>query len=259
MPEFSTVSLEDVTTLVMHWGISGAWALVILLAGWVLARWAERAVESGLARVRVADVMLRGFFASLARWALLAFTGVAVLEKLGVQTTSLVAILGAAGLAIGLALQGTLSNLAAGVMLLLFRPFKVGDGIEAGALAGTVAQVSLFHTILVTGDNIRVIAPNSAVWSAAIRNLSHLPTRKVEVVVPLPYGAEVEASMARIRALMAADSRIAAEPAPGVAVAKFGEKTVDVSATCWCATGDAGGVKAALMAAILKECRVGAA
>ncbi len=257
MFDFSSISIEQTSDLLLRWGTNGMWALVTLIIGWVLAGWAERAVQGALTRVRVADQMLRGFFASLARWALLAFTGVAVLERLGVQTTSVVAILGAAGLAIGLALQGTLSNLAAGVMLLLFRPFKVGDGIEAGGLAGTIKDVSLFHTHLVTGDNIQVIAPNSVLWNAALRNLSFYATRKVEVVAPVPYGAGADAALGRIRELVKADARIAAEPAPSVTLTKFGEKTVDVTVAVWCATGEAGAVKSDLMTAIWRECTLG--
>lgn len=257
MPEISTTSLAQLTDLAIHWGANGTWALVTLVIGWVLAGWAERAVKGGLARVRVADQMLRGFFGSLARWALLAVTGIAVLERLGVQTTSVVAILGAAGLAVGLALQGTLSNLAAGVMLLLFRPFKVGDGIEGGGLAGTVKDVSLFHTHLVTGDNIQVIAPNATLWNAALRNLSFYPSRKVEIVAPVPYGAGADRTLDTIRTLIKADSRVSAEPAPSVTLGKFGEKTADVSVTVWCATSDAASVKSDLMVAIWRECSLG--
>lgn len=255
----SSASWAQISDLAIKWGANGVWALVTLVIGWVLAGWAERAVKGGLARVKVADQMLRGFFGSLARWALLAVTGVAVLERLGVQTTSVVAILGAAGLAIGLALQGTLSNLAAGVMLLLFRPFKVGDGVEAGGLAGTVKDVSLFHTHLVTGDNIQVIAPNSLLWNAALRNLSFYASRKVEVVAPVPYGAGADRTLDGIRALVRADSRIAAEPAPSVMLTKFGEKTADVTIAVWCASGDAASVKSDLMTAIWRECNLGAA
>ncbi|HTH18259.1 MAG TPA: mechanosensitive ion channel family protein, partial [Magnetospirillum sp.] len=201
--------------------------------------------------------MLRGFFGSLARWALLAVTGIAVLERLGVQTTSVVAIMGAASLAIGLALQGTLANLAAGVMLLLFRPFKVGDGIEGGGLAGTVKDVSLFHTHLVTGDNIQVIAPNSVLWNAALKNLSFYATRKVEVVAPVPYEAGADRTLEIIRGLVKADPRIAADPAPAVTLGKFGEKSAEVTVAFWCATGDAGAVKSDLMIAIWRECTLG--
>jgi small conductance mechanosensitive channel len=257
MTDFTALSLDQIADMVVRWGASGFWALTILVVGWIVAGWAERAVDGGLARIKVIDVMLRHFFASLARWTLLAFTGIAVLEKLGVQTTSVIAVLGAAGLAVGLALQGTLSNLAAGVMLLLFRPFKVGDSIEAGGLAGTVAQVALFHTTLVTGDNIRVVAPNATLSNVAIRNLSHFPTRKAEIIVPLPYGIDLDVTIARIRDLVHADTRIAAEPAPGIGVAKFGEKTMDLSVTFWCAGSVVGEVKADLMAAVIRDCKVG--
>lgn len=259
MFEISNTSLSQLTDLAIRWGANGMWALVTLVFGWVLAGWAERAVKGGLARVRVADQMLRGFFGSLARWALLAVTGVAVLERLGVQTTSVVAILGAAGLAIGLALQGTLSNLAAGVMLLLFRPFKVGDGVEGGGLAGTVKDVSLFHTHLVTGDNIQVIAPNSVLWNAALRNMSFYATRKVEIVAPVPYGAGADNTLDCIRRLVRADVRIAAAPAPTVMLTKFGEKAAEVTVSVWCATGDAATVKSDLMTAIWRECTLGTA
>jgi len=197
MLDFTSNQLSQLGDLAVQWGANGVWALVTLVIGWLLAGWVERMVKGGLARVRVADQMLRGFFGSLARWALLAVTGIAVLERLGVQTTSVVAIMGAASLAIGLALQGTLANLAAGVMLLLFRPFKVGDGIEGGGLAGTVKDVSLFHTHLVTGDNIQVIAPNSVLWNAALKNLSFYATRKVEVVAPVPYEAGADRTHCR--------------------------------------------------------------
>jgi len=257
MTDLSAISLDQLTDLAIRWTTSGFWATVTLVVGWTLAGWAERAVAGGLARIKVADPMLRGFFASLARWGLLTVTGIAVLERLGVQTTSLVTILGAAGLAVGLALQGTLSNLAAGVMLLLFRPFKVGDSIEAGALSGAVRQVSLFHTLLVTGDNIQVITPNSVVWAASIRNMTQFPTRKVEIVVPLAYDAPVDETIARLRQLAAADPRIAADPAPGVALLRFAEKTVDVSVTIWVPTGEIGAIRSDLIAAIWRECRVG--
>lgn len=254
MPELAHLSMDQLSDLVVRYGTNLLWGLVILLGGWTAAGWAERAVTSALARVKRADAMMTSFFASLARYSLLAFTGIAVLEKLGVQTTSVVALLGAAGLAIGLALQGTLSHLAAGVMLLLFRPFKAGDSIESGSIAGTVREVHLFNSHVVTGDNVRVIVPNAMLWNAAIRNLTAHPSRKVEVVVPVPFAVDVDATLADIRAMAAAHPRVAAEPAPSVTVAKFGEKAADVVVAVWCSTGDVGAVKAELMAALWKRC-----
>jgi Small-conductance mechanosensitive channel len=257
MIEFTSNTMDQITELGLRWGTSGFWAAVTLLIGWLVAGWAERAVKGGLARVRVADEMLRGFFGSLVRWALLAFTAVAVLERLGVQTTSVVAIMGAAGLAIGLALQGTLSNLAAGVMLLLFRPFKVGDAIEGGGQAGTIKDVSLFHTHLVTGDNIQVIAPNSLLWNAALRNMSFYSTRKVQFSVPVPYAAGADKTLDCIRGLVAADKRIATDPGASVTLNNMGEKAVEISVAFWCEAGDTGAVKSDLMAAIWRDCTVG--
>lgn len=255
MPDLATFNLAQISELVLRWGTNGFWALVIVVAGFVMAGWAEGAVKGGLTRVKGCDAMLRGFFSSLAKWVVLVFVGIAALERLGVQTTSMVAVLGAAGLAVGLALQGTLSNLAAGVMLLLFRPFKVGDSVEAGAVAGAIREVSLFHTVLATGDNIQVIAPNSVLWSAALRNLSAYPTRKVEVVVPVPYAQDLDAAIAALRAIAAADPRVLKDPGPGVTVVKMGETAVDVSVAAWCQTSDVGGLKSDLTLAAWRACR----
>lgn len=253
MLDFSDMTLNQIMDLLLRLGSGVVWAVVILVVGWLCAGWGERAIGGALARMRVADPMLRGFFASLTRWAVLAFTGIAVLERLGVQTTSVVAILGAAGLAVGLALQGTLSNLAAGVMLLLFRPFQVGDSIEGGSLAGSVKKVSLFHTELVTGDNIRVIAPNAVLWNATLHNLSALPTRKVSITVPLSYGAGGNEVLERVRTLMAGDARVLSDPAPAVAVTRLAEKTVEITISFWCASGVVGEVKSDLLAMLWRD------
>lgn len=254
MTELAALSLDQWADLALRWGANAFWALVVLAAGLVLAGWARRAVLGGLARVRRCDDMLRGFFASLAKWAVLVFTGIAVLERLGVETTSMVAVLGAAGLALGLALKGTLSNLAGGVMLLLFRPFTVGHAIESGALAGKVAEVSLFHTILVTGDNVQVVVPNGLLWNAALRNLSVHPMRRIEVVVPVPHAADLDAVMDRLRHLVAEDGRAAPQPAPSVDIVKLGEKTADIAVQAWCQADQAGPLKADLTAAIWRHC-----
>lgn len=259
MPDLTAIDLAQISDLALRWSTNGFWAVIIVIAGFVLAGWAERGVKGGLMRVKGCDAMLRGFFSSLTKWVVLVFVGIAALERLGVQTTSMVAVLGAAGLAVGLALQGTLSNLASGVMLLLFRPFKVGDAVEAGAVSGTIREVSLFHTVLATGDNIQVIAPNSVLWSAALRNLSAYSTRKVEIVVPVPFGEDVDAAIERLRAILAADTRVLPEPGAGIAVAKLGEKTVDLSVTAWCEAAHAGSLKSDLCLNAWRQCLRGRA
>ncbi len=237
-----------------RWGVAGGAAALIMLFGWSASGWAERAAGQALRRVKGADAMVAGFFASLARWSLLVFTGLAALERLGVRTTSVVAVVGAAGLAVGLAMQNTLASLAAGVMLLLFRPFRVGDSIECGTVAGSVRAVTLFHTELVTGEHVLVVAPNSLLWGTTLRNLSALSDRRLTVTVPVPYPADVEAVVARIRELLAREPRIASEPGSSVTVARFGEKTCDIEVQAWCAASDAGALKADLMTVLWREC-----
>lgn len=153
-------------------------AVVILIVGWIIAKWTQGAVVRSLRRVKGVDETLQSFFGSLAKYTVIAVTVIAVLNQFGVETTSLIAVLGAAGLAIGLALQGTLSNIAAGVMLLLFRPFKVGQFVEAGGISGTVKSIGLFVTEFATPDNIQIIAPNAQLWGTAVKNYS-FPLRGV--------------------------------------------------------------------------------
>src|SRR5246127_2001866 len=150
-------------------------AIVILLIGLWLSGRASLLVVRMLRRTPHIDPMLQSFFGSLARYLVLTVTVLAVLSEFGIQTTSLVAILGAASLAVGLALQGTLSNLAAGVMLLIFRPFRIGHKVQVSGITGTVTELSLFWTELVSDDKVQIIVPNGGVWGQALRNYSHYP------------------------------------------------------------------------------------
>lgn len=259
MPDLASVtsSFPHWSDLFLHWGQTVLLALVVFLVGWRVAIWAERAVLAAFKPFHHVDLMVMGFFASLARWVIVTFTSLAVLDRLGVQTTSLIAVLGAAGLAIGLALQGTLTSLAAGIMLLMFRPFRVGQTIETGSITGTVTRVALFHTDLTTPENIQVFMPNSALWGTSLKNNSQYPLRRVTISVPLPLGtADVEADMTLIRTLIAADSRILTEPAASVGIAKFNgtEKTVEIEVQFWAQASDQAAVKTALMAAIWRAC-----
>ncbi|MGF1628805.1 MAG: mechanosensitive ion channel family protein [Kiloniellaceae bacterium] len=240
-------SIEDVWTMVMAlvatYGLSVIGAIVILVIGFVLAGWVRRSVDRGLSKFRKVDETLRSFFSSLAYYAVVIFTVIAVLSQFGVQTTSFIAVLGAAGLAIGLALQGTLSNVAAGVMLLLFRPFKIGDYIEAGGLAGTVKSISLFVTELATPDNVQIIAPNAQLWGSAIKNYSFHPTRRVDIVIGIAYEDEIEKALAAIIDEAKKDSRVIAEPAPMAAVTDLGDSSVNFVVRVWCNAADFWGVK----------------
>jgi len=183
------------------------------------------------------------FGASVARYAVLMFTVVAMLSSVGVETTSFVAVLGAMGLAIGLALQGALGHVAAGLMLILFRPFRVGDTIEAAGVAGIVAEVSLFTTEIYTADNIKVVIANNLIWSGVIKNLSGHELRKLVIELGVSYAANVEEAMAVIKDLIAADARIRKDPAPLVAVARLADAAVILLLEVWVANADLNAVK----------------
>ncbi|NDA15011.1 MAG: mechanosensitive ion channel family protein [Gammaproteobacteria bacterium] len=167
------------------------------------------------------------------RYAIIAITLVAVLARLGIQTTSIIAVLGAAGLAIGLALQGTLQNIAAGIMLLILRPFKVGDYIDAGGTAGTVDEIGLFTTDMTTFDGIYLSVPNSALWNTSILNYTRLPTRRLDIPVGIAYEDDVEKAMALLLEKLRADSRVLSDPEPQVMVTALGESSVDLNLRCW--------------------------
>ena len=232
-----------VAALVTTYGLSVIGAVVILVVGFVVAGWVRRSVNKGLSKFKKVDETLRSFFSSLAYYAVIVFTIIAVLSQFGVETTSFIAVLGAAGLAVGLALQGTLSNVAAGVMLLLFRPFKIGDYIEGGGLAGTVKSISLFVTELATPDNVQIIAPNSQLWGSAIKNYSFHPTRRVDIVLGIAYEDEIDKALAAIVDEVKKDSRALAEPAPMAAVTDLGDSSVNFTVRVWCNAADFWGLK----------------
>jgi small conductance mechanosensitive channel len=210
----ATEYADMITVLLTEYGLSVLGGIVVLIVGWTTAGWARRAVNRGLGRVERIDATLRSFLASATRYLILILTVLAVLSEFGVQTASLITIFGAASLAIGLALQGTLSNLAAGVMLLFFRPFHVGDYVEAGGHAGTVKAVDLFMTEFATPDNVRILVPNGNIWGGAVVNYSHHPTRRVDLLVGIDYGDDIDKAFETIRGAIAADGRVHAEPEP---------------------------------------------
>jgi small conductance mechanosensitive channel len=224
--------------LITSYGLEVLGAIVMLIVGLWLSGWAKRATNAGLGRVRRIDATLRSFFANLARYAVLILTVIAVLNQFGVQTASLIAVLGAAGLAIGLALQGTLSNVAAGVMLLLFRPLSVGQFVEAGGTMGTVKEVNLFFTEMATLDNLKVVVPNSAIWSNNITNYSEYPTRRIDIVMGIAYDASIDDAMAVLRAAYEGDDRVLADPAPAMFVTNLAASSVDITVRLWCNAAD---------------------
>jgi len=203
-------------------GPSVAGALILLIVGWLLAGWVRRGVRTGCERAKF-DLTLSKFLANVSKWVLLAFVGITSLGTLGVSVTGFAAILGAAGLAIGLALQGNLGNLASGVLLLVFRPFKIGDAVVVAGQVGVIDGIDLFTTNLDTGDNRRIIIPNGAIFGGVIENQTHHPRRCATINVPI--GAAVPFDRAELL-LKEAAARVAAsttgalsDPAPAVALA----------------------------------------
>jgi small conductance mechanosensitive channel len=234
MSDYSNEFIDQVVLILSTYGLKVVGAVAVLLVGLMIAGWARRIVTKLLSRSERVDPMLTGFFASLAKYLVLAITVIAVLNQFGVQTASLIAVLGAAGLAIGLALQGTLSNVAAGVMLLFFRPFKIGDYIDASGITGTVKSVGLFVTELATPDNVHIVAPNAQLWGTAIHNYSHNDTRRVDLVVGVAYEDDVEKALEILLDMGKADERVHADPEPFAAVAALADSSVNVTLRVWC-------------------------
>jgi small conductance mechanosensitive channel len=205
-----------------------------------------------MARANV-DTTLSNFLGNLIYYVLLAAVLIATINQLGVETTSLLAVLGAAGLAIGLALQGSLSNFASGVMIIGFRPYTVGDFIEAGGVSGVVEQVQIFTTIMRTGDNKKIIVPNSQIMAGEITNYSANPTRRVDLVAGCGYDDDLDQVRKVLEGIIAADDRILADPAPSIAVSELADSSVNFVVRPWVNSGDYWGVYCDLTEQIKKQ------
>jgi small conductance mechanosensitive channel len=213
-------------------------ALLLLVVGWVVANRANHGIRRLLARQDRIDPTLSGLIASLVRYTILIVILVAVLGQLGIQTTSILAALGAAGLAVGLALQGTLSNIAAGTMLLWLRPFKVGDYIDSGSVAGTVVELGLFASELHSWDGIYQFVPNSELWNKRIINYSRLPTRLIDLAFSVSYDDDLAKGQEVLRKLAGDDERVASDPAPQTFVDELGDSAVVLRLRVWAPNSD---------------------
>lgn len=231
-------AVEQMIEVISVWGLNVLGAIAILVLGFIAAGWAARATDSALRKSGRIDETLRHFLTTVVRYAVIVFAVVATLEQFGVETTSFVAVLGAAGLAIGLAFQGTLGNIAAGVMLLVFRPFRVGQFIEAAGASGTVKMISLFTTDLDTPDNVRIIIPNGQLWGSAVKNYSFNDKRRLDIVVGIDYADDIGKAFDIINGVIAGDTRIHDDPAPALMVANLGDSSVDLQLRLWCAASD---------------------
>ena len=218
----------------LDWATNIVLALIILIIGFWLAGRAYRSVAGIAAKHEHLDDTLFRFFGSLARYAILAFVGIAVLNRFGVQTASIIALLGAAGLAVGLALQGTLTNLAAGVMLLIFRPYKVDDFVEVAGKFGQVKEIDMFTTILQTFDNQQIMIPNGKIWGDQIVNHSHHAIRGVDMTFGIAYGESIDDARKVIEKVLADHPHVVSEPAPFVEVETLNDSSVDFLVRPFC-------------------------
>lgn len=215
--------ITQLQLLVVDGGLRLVVGIVILVIGWTCATYAKRGLDSALARVPL-DLTLKPLIASLARYAILILTLILVVGQFGVQTTSLIAVLGAAGLAIGLALQGTLSNVASGVMLLVLRPFRVGHFVEiAGGKQGTVREIGLFTSIIINRDGVYISIPNSEIFGALTINYTRERLRRVNVIVPVDWANDVDKVEKILLETIAANPLVLAEPPPSVVLHEIGE------------------------------------
>lgn len=237
--------MEDILQKVTDIGVPFAINLVSAIIIYIVGKWIAGIAANLTKKVMTAaktDQALVGFASNIVRYAVLIFAIMAAIGKLGIQTTSFIAVLGAAGLAVGMALQGTLSNFAAGVMILLFRPFKIGDFIEAGGVSGSVKEIQIFNTIFASPDNRKIIVPNAQITSGTITNFSAIDQRRVDMVFGVSYDDDLKKAKQVLTDLVNADERILKDPAPVIAVSELADSSVNIVCRPWVKPADYWGV-----------------
>lgn len=230
-----------IETYVLPWGINIVMALAIFIVGKFIVNILVNVAKKLMGKAKVDNILIN-FIASIIKTVLLLFVVIAALDQLGVDTTSMIALIGAAGLAIGLALQGTLQNLASGVMLIIFRPFSDGDFIEAAGVSGVVEQIGIFSITMRTGDNREIIVPNGEIYGGTITNNSRRDTRRVDMVFGIGYDDDLLKAKDIIKKILSEDERILADPAPAVVVGELADSSVNFNVRPWCKTSDYWGV-----------------
>ena len=237
---YDGTSISDLLTLktLISFAGSAFTALAIIVLGFTISGLLRRKIKAVAQSHPSLDNTLFDFLANITRYAILAFTGLFVLNTFGIQTTSIIAVIGAAGLAIGLALQGTLSNVAAGVMIILFRPLKIGDFVEVNNVSGTVMEITLNYTEMADMSNVRVIVPNSQVWGNTIKNYSSFSTRRAEWTFGVGYGVNLAEAEKVIMDTVMSDTRSHSDPVPFLQVNSLGASSVDFLMRVWCDAGD---------------------
>ncbi|MBN1332773.1 MAG: mechanosensitive ion channel [Synergistales bacterium] len=233
--------MEQIVVKVQEWialyGLKAIAALVILVFGRLVAKALRATIKRVLQKGKVDDTLVL-FTSSVSYVAIMAFVIIAALGQLGIQTTSFVAILGAAGLAVGLALQGSLANFAAGVLMIIFKPFKVGDYIEGGGVSGTVEEIGIFTTELKSPDNRKIIVPNAKMTSDNIVNYTAKDTRRIDIVAGVSYGDDLDKVKRVLEGILASDERILKDPAPTIGVLALADSSVNLAVRPWVRTSD---------------------
>lgn len=237
---FSTLP-DQLLPLLVQYGGKLLLALAILLIGWWLAGRASRGIQA-LMHKRHLDPTLYGFISTLVGLALKVLVLITVAGMVGIETTSFIALIGAAGLAVGMALQGSLANFAGGILILVLRPFRLGEYIQAQGVEGTVADIQIFHTVLKTSDNKTVVVPNGVLSNGTITNFSRQPTRRVSIELGIDYADNVKHARKILLELAHADSRVLKDPSPAVWLTSLGESSVNLSLRVWAKTEDYWGV-----------------
>ncbi|KQN51246.1 mechanosensitive ion channel protein MscS [Serratia sp. Leaf50] len=228
--------------LLVHYAVNIVAAIAILVVGLIVARVVSGAV-SRVMRLRGIDLTVSDFLSALVRYAIIAFTLIAVLGRIGVQTTSVIAVIGAAGLAVGLALQGSLSNFAAGVLLVIFRPFRAGEYVDLGGVAGTVTQVQIFSTTLLTVDNKVIVVPNGKIIAGNIINTSREPTTRTDIIVGVAYDADIALVKKVLGDIANADERMLKDKGVVIRLNEMGASTLNFVVRYWTTNGDSQNVK----------------
>lgn len=239
--ELSQDQIDALIASVTYYGLKIVVALLVLIIGkWIAGlcrRMSRRAMEKGKV-----DAVLVGFLSNIVYYLLMVAVIITAVSQLGIQTTSFIAVLGAAGLAVGLALQGSLANFASGVLIILFRPFKIGDFVEAGGVTGVIDEIGILVTNMHTPDNKGVIVPNSQVMSAQIINFNAHPTRRCDMVFGISYSDDIDKAKGILAQIVAADERCLKEPAPQIAVSELGDSSVNLVLRPWVNGADYWGV-----------------
>lgn len=249
MPDKLSEYQKLIETYAIPWGIKIVAAIAIYVIGRIIARFVVKAIKKVMARANIEET-LREFLGSIVQAILTIVIIIAALEQLGVDTNSVLAIFAAAGLAIGLAFKDSLSNFAAGIMVILFKPFKLGDYVEAAGVSGTVEHIRIFNTMMRTGDNREITVPNAQIYSGIITNYSARNTRRIDLVIGIGYEDNIGTAKKLIEGIISKDDRLLSDPEPTIMVLALGESSVDIAVRPWVKSGDYWNARASLLQTI---------